>query len=292
MATTIASAHDVALSLLCNRFHISALSLVVFDHLCTLDVELRCLWKGPLNRSRYLFFTHRYSNLLSIIPALISMFPMGSTVILDHCRLLGLIREASLMVSQLIISVIISLRMYALYARNKRLLYIMASLIIGILGFCIYLAFGGRDDDQTASSVDGVCQIQLTPKLAYREALGWTAVFAYDTFIFVLVVVKALKTRRQLRLLRQRTSILAVLLRDGAKYFGFMLIAHVVNILTFLLADGCMRGGIAPITWGVSVALTSRFMLNLHEAMDGGIYAESLNHATQQNQAIELRRLR
>ncbi|KAL0065425.1 hypothetical protein AAF712_007489 [Marasmius tenuissimus] len=58
-----------------------------------------------------------------------------------------------------------------------------------------------------------------------------------------------------------------------------MSVVNLINILAYYLADGCMRGGLAPVASSISVVLVARLMLNLHEALDIGIYMSSYHTA-------------
>ncbi|EEB90906.1 hypothetical protein MPER_10825 [Moniliophthora perniciosa FA553] len=105
---------------------------------------------------------------------------------------------------------------------------------------------------------------------AVQRTGGWEAMFAYDTLIFLLALWKAFKTRRA-----PRIPLLAVLIRDGAAYFGAMSLANLANILTLYFTDSETRGFMEYMTSYISVTLTSRMMLRLHQAADT-THAESM----------------
>ncbi|KAF9264611.1 hypothetical protein L218DRAFT_232764 [Marasmius fiardii PR-910] len=101
--------------------------------------------------------------------------------------------------------------------------------------------------------------------------------------VFGLALFNAFKTWKEIQVLRRRpVSLQVILLRDGAAYFGVMSIVNLANILTYCLARGDMKGGLAPLASSISVTLVSRLMLNLHEVMDTGIYMSScISHVDQ-----------
>ncbi|KAJ7208346.1 hypothetical protein GGX14DRAFT_454422 [Mycena pura] len=61
------------------------------------------------------------------------------------------------------------------------------------------------------------------------------------------------------------------MLRDGAMYFGAIVIANLANIFTFYFGDVLLSGLISWFTTSLSVTLLSRLMLNIHETGSAGI---------------------
>ncbi|KAF9264604.1 hypothetical protein L218DRAFT_232168 [Marasmius fiardii PR-910] len=269
---------------LCDYWHLVALTLILLDHLYTLDVEIKFIWSRPTKLSGRIFFLHRYFNLfaimLSVMSKLVQDFPLS-------CRAMVFFREAMLIFAQLVVVFILTLRMYALYGRGRRLLCFMLVAIGVLLSIaCVYLSIGFNlgshsyppsqaftfTGHNTQPEMRGSCHTELDKETSDRQAIAWMTLFTYDTLIFGLGIYNAFKTRRELQILRHRVSLKVILLRDGSMYFGVVSVVNLANILTFYLAEGCMRGGLAPFASSLSVTLVSRLMLNLHEVMDVGIY--------------------
>ncbi|ESK94705.1 hypothetical protein Moror_14264 [Moniliophthora roreri MCA 2997] len=254
----------------CDAFHLAAITILYWDHLLTLKTEVKCLWKRPSNLSSYLFFLNRYFNAVAVAIAMTSNFRPDSSW---SCIQLSRFREAVLIVAQLIVVVILTLRIYALYACSRRLLYFMLSVIAVLLAIVVFFTYNSPGGEFGTSS--GRCTSQFDLSASIRKAVAWEMLLVYDVLLFGLALHNAFKTRRDLKLLRMlknRVSLKVILLRDGAMYFGVMMLTNLVNILTYYTAEGCMRGGLAAFASSLSVTLTSRLMLNLHEVMDTGIY--------------------
>ncbi|PIL24117.1 hypothetical protein GSI_13869 [Ganoderma sinense ZZ0214-1] len=92
------------------------------------------------------------------------------------------------------------------------------------------------------------CDLSLTNAQAIRFSIGWGAMLWFDTTVFLLTLVRTLRTHNRLS-----GGILEVLLRDGTIYFGrvhyhrerillilirgddsIMVVLNVSNIVTFL----------------------------------------------------------
>ncbi|KAG7085814.1 hypothetical protein E1B28_003352 [Marasmius oreades] len=246
---------------------------MLLDHIYTLDVEIKYLWQPRRTRhtSSYIFFLHRYMNLFA---ASLSFMSIDIMDLPFSCDSIVFFREAMLLLAQVIVACILSLRIYALYGCNRSLLSFMLSLLAILSIISGALNFSGRHDDQLQAI--GTCHTLLDRNTSIRQCLGWVMVFMYDTMIVGLAVCNAFKTRMELQILRHmKVSLKVILLRDGAIYFGIMSVVHLANILTYFFAEGYMRGGLAPFASSISVTLVSRLMLNLHEVVDTGIYMSS-----------------
>ncbi|KAI1783359.1 hypothetical protein LXA43DRAFT_1187057 [Ganoderma leucocontextum] len=88
----------------------------------------------------------------------------------------------------------------------------------------------------------------------------WSSVLAYDTTVFALTLYRALGVNS-----RWRGNILSILLRDGAFYFAVLLVCHLCNILTCILAQAVYRGISVTITNVIASSLITRLMLNLRD---------------------------
>ncbi|KAH8826687.1 hypothetical protein DL96DRAFT_1603814 [Flagelloscypha sp. PMI_526] len=72
-----------------------------------------------------------------------------------------------------------------------------------------------------------------------------------------------------------------VMLRDGAVYFLVMIVANAANVATFYTLGPRLRGNLSTMASSISVTMTSRLILNLHQnaehLMSTSIYTDSSN---------------
>lgn len=182
-------------------------------------------------------------------------------------------RELLIFVQQFIVCSILTLRIYALYSRSKRLLIWMLVAVIALAGVASGGIFG--HSSSTVIDVPGVncyeSDVSVTPA---SPGLAWVALFAYEFLIFVLTVSRICRTRGMQRspyLAMSRKNIIDIILQDGAMYFGAMTLSNIPNILMFYCGSDTDKFSLATFTSCMSVTLVSRLMLNLHKSIDSGI---------------------
>ncbi|KAG2138788.1 hypothetical protein BD769DRAFT_227734 [Suillus cothurnatus] len=279
-------------------------SILIYDHMATITDEITFIWCRPKAPSATLFLVNRYVALFGnvymlfvyVLPAsdevlwfryartqlagLHLIYAEVSTLVLQYvllsqpnpsCQSYLIYREVLLFLQQIFVCLILTLRTYALYCRNKRILAWMV--IIGsVLGGVTAGTLGFR----SSTLVPGFnCFESYSQKIAVSPGLGWTTLLLYELLIFVLTVHRIYKTRG-LSLATSRRNIIGVVFQDGAMYFAVMILTNVPNIVTSYCGPNTIRGSLATITSCMSVTLISRLMLNLHKSVDAGIFTNPL----------------
>ncbi|KAI0780787.1 hypothetical protein BD413DRAFT_608031 [Trametes elegans] len=104
------------------------------------------------------------------------------------------------------------------------------------------------------------CDLSLTNDQGIHLTIAWGAMLWFDTTIFVLTLVQALRMRRHFP-----GGLLEIMFRDGTIYYGIMLAANVSNIITFMItrSGSPLKGMDTTLTNVLSTTLTSRLILNL-----------------------------
>jgi len=101
----------------------------------------------------------------------------------------------------------------------------------------------------------------LSAEASIRLAAAWGGLLLFDLVIFVMTIVKAVMIGKS-----GSRSLLTVLLRDGSVYFLVMVCVTLLNILSFLLGVGYVRGMMTTFANIISSTMISRLMLNLRDA--------------------------
>ncbi|KAJ3893403.1 hypothetical protein GG344DRAFT_63814 [Lentinula edodes] len=235
-----------------------------------------------------------YFSFVGNIVILLSMFfaPSGQSVrVPAHgaSAILGRSFKSSFMSSrltfaQIIVATLLTMRVYALYTRDRRVLIVLTGIIVfGIGATVISLVFS---ESTPAPSLFPIgCHDILDLKNAALVSVGWELVFIYDTLLFGMTVFKAYRARLQPRVKQlEKFSVFTIIVRDGSIYFGIMALANLVNVLTFYYVafgiecivetqDTLFRGTLSPFASCMSVTLMSRLMLHLHKITSQGLYA-------------------
>ncbi|KAF8876004.1 hypothetical protein BD779DRAFT_1804446 [Infundibulicybe gibba] len=202
----------------------------------------------------------------------------------QSCKNYELSKQVSIAVNQLLVSVLMTLRVYALYGCSPRILRNMAITGAAVGSVACWAVFANQNTTVSQQMFD--CHTGLSYDTSKRLAIAWEALFAYDSIVFALTVMKTWRAGRNIEIRARRLPIITLLLRDGAIYFAVMALSNLANILTFYFCGPFLRGGLSEFstTSSISVTMMSRFMLNLHETGDVGIFStqiSTLDHLSQ-----------
>ncbi|KAJ3928861.1 MAG: hypothetical protein NXY57DRAFT_901213, partial [Lentinula lateritia] len=203
------------------------------------------------------------------------------------CRPFHLFRELLLVLTQVIVCILLTIRIYALYHCSRRMLIYML-----VTGFTLGgLSIVSLIYMLTTKYISNVAIQPYSPRLIdpllIEVAAAWEALFLYDSMLFVMTLHKAYKTRYELRQERLRIPLVVIILRDGS----VMALANLINISTFYVRDQnslslqsfltgyCipfLRGALCTFASSMSVTIMSRLMLNLHQISETGLYTSHI----------------
>ncbi|KAJ7046056.1 hypothetical protein C8F04DRAFT_1387727 [Mycena alexandri] len=265
-----------------NYCHLLGISFLIWDHLITLDEEWHFLWCRTKSTSTYWFFALRYGALAANIPVLVFSFitlpyKVGSHYTLAH--------QVFMLVTQLVVSAIMILRVYALYTRNKRVLGWLLGIATCFTAITVWSLQQGQEGFPI--TVFSGCHLGIIQSASYHLAISWACLFAFDSIIFGLTIYNAYQTRRHMG--HVNMPIHRLIVRDGAMYFGAMALANLTNIITFLVRVSSplssrvdlftqiqvggigIPGSLATFATCMSVTCMTRLMLNLHQRAEYGV---------------------
>ncbi|KAE9406238.1 hypothetical protein BT96DRAFT_1015011 [Gymnopus androsaceus JB14] len=252
-----------------NYFHLFSITFLYWDHLITFPEEFKYLWKRPVRASTALFLFNRYFAVLGNVVVTVSLFSSDLTE--SSCQPLHLFRKLLLALNQVIVCILLTIRIYALYSCSKRVLTYMSVTGLTLVGLAIFSIFG--KSGQPMPTLNG-CQTPTPLIVSIQAAAAWEALFLYDLLLFIMTLHKAYKARHELQL--EGLSLVAIILRDGSIYFGVMAFANLINISTYYYPDPFLRGALCTFASGMSVTMLSRLMLNLHRIADSGIFTSHI----------------
>jgi hypothetical protein len=233
--------------------------------------EVQFIWACPKSFSSGLFFLNRYFAFLGNIVILLSMFFVPSGV--SSCHPWEEVQEFFHAFVQVIVAILLTLRIIALYGRDRRVIMGLSGIIVfGIGATVVSLAFS---ESTIATSLYPIgCHDVLTLKNSALVAVGWELVLFYDTLLFSMTLFKAYRARFTPKVkAMEGLSLFTIIIRDGTIYFGIMVLANLINVLTFYITgDSLLRGTLSPLASSTSVTLMSRLMLHLHKIANKGLY--------------------
>ncbi|KAI0647192.1 hypothetical protein C8Q79DRAFT_610618 [Trametes meyenii] len=195
-----------------NELTLAAFAILYYDYLLTLSNEINHFWRTTnLSVISVLFVINRYFGLLGPIPSIVEYF---SNLPEQVCRMLQTYHQAYAITSQAIVAITLVIRTYALYNRSKRILALLLATHIGGAIVCGVFFFTSTPPTSTSTplpfSFTG-CDLSLTNKQAIHLTFAWSAMMWFDTTVFVLTLIQALRVRRHFS-----GGLLEIMLRDGS----------------------------------------------------------------------------
>ncbi|KAH9857025.1 hypothetical protein C2E23DRAFT_881512 [Lenzites betulinus] len=245
-----------------NALVLVAYTTLYYDYLLTFSDEVEYFWKSAsLSIISVLFVVNRYLGLLGPLPLLTEYFanlPEHTYVDVHHTY-----HQAYALASQGIVAVMLVIRTYALYNRSRRILYLLVGTHVSGALVCLVAVLLSVSPVNTITPLPftyAACDLSLTNNQANHLVIAWSAMLWFDTTIFTLTLVQALRMRRHFP-----GGLLEVMFRDGTVYYGFMVASNVSNIITFLITrtNSPLKGMDTTLTNVLSTTLTSRIILNL-----------------------------
>jgi len=238
-----------------------------YDYFIVLDKEIGFLWKRAGSASAYWFFAVRYSGFAGNLPVTVFTF---YTLAPKWCRIYHTGHQVVLIGTQLIVLIVMTLRIHALYGRNLRLLAALLAVALPLLVVVLWSTQG-----QKVTPIDGFpgCHVSVSQSTSNHIVASWEALFIFDTLMFLLVVRKTYTTWHGSGF-DGHLPIHALILRDGALYFATIAAANFCNILTFYFAGPILAGSLSTFASCISVTMMARLMLNLHEKTKGGVLTD------------------
>ncbi|ESK83388.1 hypothetical protein Moror_15639 [Moniliophthora roreri MCA 2997] len=227
---------------------------------------------------------------------------MLTLLVTQSCKAVNVYHQISLLISQSVICTLMTLRIYALYCSDRRILWFFGAAVVLVLGLAgvraqkvegaLCLVDPGWNSIRSLDKSKYLIRYQgyvISGCLIRRQGTSfdnpifrvptltgivgiWLVLFVYDTVIFVLTAARTYQFWREGNIQLRRLNLFSLLFRDGAIYFTVMVLANLANILTFYLCGPFMRGGLSMFVGCISATMLCRLMLNLHSNADTGLY--------------------
>ncbi|KDQ22949.1 hypothetical protein PLEOSDRAFT_1073041 [Pleurotus ostreatus PC15] len=247
---------------------LAAVTILYYDYWLTLPLEIERYWalKG-FTAARFLFYLNRYTSLFAHVPVIVAYFwtddPFNKV---DVCHHFHSFHSYYIVAAQLIIGLILTIRTHALYAHNRRFLYIMCPIIAGLVALGSW-AIASSDDGH--SNPDAL-QVQAWPRIGCIEslthtggihlAIAWSCLLVFDISIYVLTLRKAFGSHRV-----PGTSLVQIILRDASVYIAVILVINMSIVLTLALAPAALKGVSTTFSSCVASVIVSRLLFNLRD---------------------------
>ncbi|TBU38854.1 hypothetical protein BD309DRAFT_483972 [Dichomitus squalens] len=232
-----------------------SLAILYYDYALTIGAEVERFWMRRRSLVSHIFFLNRYLALIGHIPVIYEFFWVHDTT------------ELLIAAIQIVIGVLQLFRTYALYSQSRRVLSCLCAFGLIASSVAIWAVTNASEDskgDPSKAVPTFGCEAALSETGAHFLAVAWSVSLAYDALMFALTLYKTLHAVYNRA---TRSSLSTLLLRDGAFYFGILLLCNVANILTLILPQlpPPLRGISVNRTTTISTSLMARLMLNIRD---------------------------
>lgn len=237
----------------------AALSFLLYDYLLTFDVEKRLVWNNPWSFGKILFIFNRYFGSLALTfnsVMLLTSLPNDSQL----CKGFRMWEGLAVMIAVMSTEVILMTRIYAVYDRNKLILFVMAVLFAANIASTALIIYVGPPGGALSLSVY-ISGCHVVDR-GFSYFLCWLPAFGFETTLVTIMLYRGLRTRER----GLNSPLLNVVIRDSIIYFLVIFTALFVN---------CLIWGMSPQTFNVelsgcwtiaaSCAFGSRLLLNIRE---------------------------
>ncbi|KAI9508255.1 hypothetical protein F5148DRAFT_1198127 [Russula earlei] len=241
-------------------FFLGAYTMLLYDHLLTFPEEIQAVWKKKKTFPLYLFILVRYYALLAVSVVAFGYFSPGMTR--SRCsHWMNFLPLGITIPLTFFPGILMLLRVYALYNRNKVILYsLSSSLLLQIAaGLWEYTVRGGRPAPLPLDNYEYHLCIYLPPRtIGHLSTLYVSWQLGYDTLVFFLTIARTVYMYRKHQVAMSSTcgksGLLGNLLRDGAFYFGCIFSMHLMWVIMILHAPTGLRAIAAiPSSWSVDL---------------------------------------
>jgi len=247
-------------------YTIASISFLYYDHLITFPQEVRKIWKRRLSFLNVLFIINRYTTCFGYIPIMYFTFKSPTnTDICDHYVIFPAILS---IITQAIISIIVTLRCYALYNRSRWILYSVSLLGLAVLGSFIWAATAFVGISLNFGGIYRTCVPDLVSGENFPYKVAWGLSIIFDGVVFGLTLYRTLQMMKVHKIRGTYGSLANLILRDGSVYFVVMAVSYIIHISLFFSIENSFfadsAGNNAFLTHTISVTMMSRLILNLN----------------------------
>ncbi|KAK7034588.1 hypothetical protein VNI00_012219 [Paramarasmius palmivorus] len=268
-----------------NYATVAAVTVLVFDYFLTLEKEIELIWKTPKKLASliYLWFKNRYFSLVALgINASFMLREVNSD------KLMGI--TITIIIST--VDLVLLMRVWILYGRSKKLLYLMIPLISGefvtMLVLDYHVVFKMQQYVHVGPMLEGcysMSKIFNQPLNSRHLSMNIPAAPRYYAFMavpplivsFIMFVMTIYKCGRTLFTNRgiARTPVVSLFMRDGIFWF---LAVFAVMVPQAVIAAGA-RVTIGEVMISICLAtysiISSRVLLNIKEIMLATEYGDT-----------------
>ncbi|KAH8828654.1 hypothetical protein DL96DRAFT_1595285 [Flagelloscypha sp. PMI_526] len=246
------------------KFYLSSLSILIWDWLLTLNLEIRLVWPNKLSLGKVLFFLTRYLPFVDILVGLVFTHTADAGTDSRECKIFyGWVIWLEVIGINLV-QVVLILRTWALYGRNK---WVLAGLLVLLLATVV---FCGTTDQILVNSIvwagptfTGIsgCVVRSADNLRGRLAGNYISVLALETIILLVLMFRAAKLKK----VSPGSPLITIIYQDGLIFYFFVFVISIVNVVTVFTVPQAYCAVLILFQRAIHSVAASRILLNIRQ---------------------------
>ncbi|KDR86024.1 hypothetical protein GALMADRAFT_235216 [Galerina marginata CBS 339.88] len=242
-------------------------AIIFYDQLITFDLEVNSIWKSRWTFAKVLFLVNRYYGLASAIFNTYAFFaPKFSEKASAICVEFYLWEGWTGLVGCMLADIILQMRIYALYTKNKR----VTSLMMGFFVICFALSawiMGSSLKGLTAASTQIIGgQFCVSPLIPPHFYIFWIPMLSFELLLCSLAVIRAYESYHASgNPVFNGHRLFSILIRDSLVYFFAIGVTYLTCLVVWILEPNILLEAPIGFSLAISCTLGSRMILNLRE---------------------------
>ncbi|KZV83615.1 hypothetical protein EXIGLDRAFT_842830 [Exidia glandulosa HHB12029] len=208
--------------------HAASFTWFIYDYLLNFSDEVEYVWSHGRGWTKYAYLTTKVASFAVLSTGIATT--MTSSFDSNRCRKITILMGAAGFAITGFADVLLILRLYYMFDRNRRLLIFNAVLygaIVSASAFVTLLTV--TNDFWSIPSMHGSCFQELPPLLS----LSWLLGLAFHVYLAALAVVKVREAHQVLKVLGSDIGVLALLVQGNLQYYATILAAYIpATVLT------------------------------------------------------------
>lgn len=253
-----------------DYLYISAASFLTYDYLLNFNREVTLIWYSPWTYTKVLYFIVRYLPFIDIVFLLRFQLVLGLTK--DDCGWIFPAVSWLTTVSTFSAEVIMMIRTWAVWQRDKRIAAVFGALCCAYIGLAVSGNIGFVNSIILADPPYPGFRGCLVLGAANSLTNTYITLVVMEFLVLFFTAISAIRTFRKGGIGNRLSQIIH---RDGILFYLYLLVGSIMNVIFLIVSPLDLHFSFVPVCMALYSSLTTRVLLNIREVARGGRSLES-----------------
>jgi len=240
-------------------------TIILYDHIVTLGAEIELIWTSGWTVGKVLFLLNRYYTLAVVIFNNYVLFSphLNDKLCLYWFRWQGCTGIIAFVFGELILQ----LRLYALYFRDRRVLVLMAVVFVAAVAASTILMVVSLNKIIAVSNlIPGLpfCVPLEIPKTFYAF---WIPILVSESLMCGLALLRGLQSYHDRQRHQSSRHLVEILVRDSFLYFLILFAVYLSNTVIFIIGNPSQLESAIGYSVAMSCVMGNRLVLNVRSML-------------------------